>query len=138
MSSHQCQFQVSEKEQNHGVLDLSSMEGANSHAFTRQKFLHKQSRCNVVMEAPTSSVSLLKLFLLYTSPQTLQNVCAGMVVHSLTHWLPSVHFPHRWTSWMSSILKRCHSMFNLLKTKRRLLYLKTQFVPRSKHFSSWL
>jgi hypothetical protein len=24
---------------------------------------------------------------------------------------------------------------NLLKTKRRLLYLKTQFIPRSKHFS---
>ena len=24
--------------------------------------------------------------------------------------------------------------FNLLKTKRRLLYLKTQFVPRCKHF----
>ena len=27
---------------------------------------------------------------------------------------------------------------NPLKTKRRLLYLKTQFVPRSKHFSSQL
>jgi hypothetical protein len=27
---------------------------------------------------------------------------------------------------------------NPLKTKRRLLYLKTQFVPRSKHFSSRL
>ena len=27
-------------------------------------------------------------------------------------------------------------LFNPLKTKRRLLYLKTQFVPRSKHFSS--
>ena len=27
---------------------------------------------------------------------------------------------------------------NHLKTKRRLLYLKTQFVPRSKHFSSRL
>jgi hypothetical protein len=26
----------------------------------------------------------------------------------------------------------------LLKTKLRLLYLKTQFVPRSKHFSSRL
>ena len=26
--------------------------------------------------------------------------------------------------------------FNSLKTKRRLLYLKTQFVPRSKHFIS--
>jgi hypothetical protein len=25
--------------------------------------------------------------------------------------------------------------FNLLKAKSRLLYLKTQFVPRSKHFS---
>ena len=29
-------------------------------------------------------------------------------------------------------------LLNLLKTKRRLLYLKTQFVPRSKHFSSQL
>ena len=27
---------------------------------------------------------------------------------------------------------------NPLNTKRRLLYLKTQFVPRSKHFSSRL
>ena len=26
--------------------------------------------------------------------------------------------------------------FNPLKTKRRLLYLKTKFVPRSKHFIS--
>ena len=30
------------------------------------------------------------------------------------------------------------SYINPLKTKRRLLYLKTQFVPRSKHFSSRL
>jgi len=29
-------------------------------------------------------------------------------------------------------------MFNLLKAKRRLLYLKPQSVPRSKHFSSRL
>ena len=29
-------------------------------------------------------------------------------------------------------------IFNPLNTKRRLLYLKTQFVPRSKHFSSRL
>ena len=26
------------------------------------------------------------------------------------------------------------TIINLLKTKRNLLYLKTQFVPRSKHF----
>ena len=32
---------------------------------------------------------------------------------------------------------RC-AYFNPLKTKRRPLYLKTQFVPRSKHFSSRL
>ena len=31
-----------------------------------------------------------------------------------------------------------HQQFNPLNTKRRLLYLKTQFVPRSKHFSSLL
>jgi hypothetical protein len=27
---------------------------------------------------------------------------------------------------------------NPLKTKRKLFYLKAQFVPRSKHFFSWL
>ena len=41
----------------------------------------------------------------------------------------------------SSFLLLCHSLhdgFNPLNTKRRLLHLKTQFVPRSKHFSSRL
>jgi hypothetical protein len=35
---------------------------------------------------------------------------------------------------------RClhHITRNPLQTKRRLLYLKTQIIPRSKHFSSWL
>ena len=28
----------------------------------------------------------------------------------------------------------CYYLINLLKTKRNQLYLKTQFVPRSKHF----
>ena len=32
------------------------------------------------------------------------------------------------------LISECY--INLLKTKRRLLYLNTQFVPRSKHFSS--
>jgi hypothetical protein len=35
-------------------------------------------------------------------------------------------------------LNRPKSTVNPVKTKRRLLYLKTQFVPRSKHFSSRL
>jgi len=30
--------------------------------------------------------------------------------------------------------ERGESQINLLKTKRRMLYLKTQFAPRSKHF----
>ena len=34
--------------------------------------------------------------------------------------------------------KLFHDKINTLKRKRRLLYLKTQFVPRSKHFSSRL
>ena len=34
--------------------------------------------------------------------------------------------------------RKTHNKVNPLKTKRRLLYLKTQFVPRSKHFSSRL
>jgi len=35
----------------------------------------------------------------------------------------------------SEIMK---ASYNPLKIKRRLLYLKTQFVPRSKHFSTRL
>ena len=36
------------------------------------------------------------------------------------------------------LLRDSAAYFNPLNTKRRLLYLKTQFVPRSKHFSSRL
>jgi hypothetical protein len=35
-------------------------------------------------------------------------------------------------------MKKTWAEINLLTTKDRLLYLKTQFVPRSKHFSSRL
>ena len=47
-----------------------------------------------------------------------------------------------WEQFMSHIEPDMYKIrpntFNHLKTKRRLLYLKTQFVPRSKHFSSRL
>ena len=36
------------------------------------------------------------------------------------------------------LLPKCRQVFNPLNTKRRSLYLKTHFVPRSKHFSSRL
>jgi len=35
-------------------------------------------------------------------------------------------------------IRKTDEPFNLLKTKRRMFYLKTQFVPRCKHFSSRL
>jgi len=34
--------------------------------------------------------------------------------------------------------KQIYPEFELLKTKRRPLYLKAQSVPRCKHFISWL
>jgi len=36
------------------------------------------------------------------------------------------------------IFSTVESLLNPLKTKHRPLYLKTQSVPRCKHFSSWL
>ena len=39
--------------------------------------------------------------------------------------------------YIQAVLKYTENI-NPLKTKRGLLYLKTQFVPRSKHFSSRL
>ena len=45
----------------------------------------------------------------------------------------------QWDNWKFLCPKAAFprsNYFNPLNTKRRLLYLKTQFVPRSKHFSS--
>ena len=57
-----------------------------------------------------------------------------IMVFILTTWRLPVTYPH-------IILRRSKHVrccINTLNTKRRLLYLKTQFVPRSKHFSSRL
>jgi hypothetical protein len=40
--------------------------------------------------------------------------------------------------WTGSPTTDTTSLFNPLKTKHRLIYLKTQSVPRCKHFSSRL
>jgi hypothetical protein len=40
--------------------------------------------------------------------------------------------------WGMCVLTEMYVFLNPLKTKRKLLYLKTQSVPRSKHFSSRL
>ena len=51
---------------------------------------------------------------------------ASLVQRVTTIWIQYIQ-NKKWTV--------CHYYINPLKTKRRLLYLKTQFVPRSKHFS---
>jgi hypothetical protein len=44
--------------------------------------------------------------------------------------------PARENIWTEEELLK--AFFNPLQTKLKLLYLKTQAVPRSKHFSPWL
>ena len=59
-------------------------------------------------------------------------------------WFSSVYLGERgdsaseYTTNFSFHLLYRPSFINPLNTKRRLRYLKTQFVPRSKHFSSRL
>jgi len=84
-------------------------------------------------------------------PELLQNVDLQTRVHlwfmhddvsliyPLASWAFLINmFPRHWIRGGESTAWTARSRFNLLKTKRRLVYLKTQFVPRSKHFSSRL
>ena len=52
----------------------------------------------------------------------------NLPLYKTEYCMQLIHKPHK-----NLVLK-----INPLKTKRRQLYLKTQFVPRSKHFSSRL
>ena len=54
------------------------------------------------------------------------------------YWTTRGHKPEYHNMNMTLKDQSSNSFFNPLNTKRRLLYLKTQFVPRSKHFSSRL
>ena len=68
--------------------------------------------------------------------------CGGTALRSFkigpscTDHITGVHGDKVTYNYLEDILKV--KEMNSLKTKRRLLYLKTQFVPRSKHFSSHL
>ena len=87
-----------------------------------------------------------------------QNGCSEMEytqTHTTTHFTSYENEPHSFSLTQHKFmliqrdgfrtgiyklrLKKCKSFtFNPLNTKRRSLYLKTQSVPRSKHFSSRL
>jgi hypothetical protein len=88
---------------------------------------------------PTPSLSLS---LTHTHTHNIRHFISGMF-HSSTQIpppLPSAHFPKCLTWPLTAYRKTCEDghPFNPLNTKRRPLYWKTQFVPRSKHFSSRL
>ena len=53
-----------------------------------------------------------------------------LVIQQVSEWFECL------VLWAGRERRTCKELkyINLLKTKRRLLYLKTQFVPRSKHF----
>ena len=62
----------------------------------------------------------------------------GKVFTAVLANLPTVPIPSQMNPVYTLPPYYFDTRFNPLKTKRRLLYLKTQFVPRSKHFSSRL
>ena len=45
---------------------------------------------------------------------------------------------HLFAVLLKKVVTKLKNIINTLKIKRRLLYLKTQFLPHSKHFSSRL
>ena len=60
----------------------------------------------------------------------------GNIYHFTTAKVPVDVSSTRSTFSLNDVRWVISTLFNLLKTKPRLLYLKTQFAPRSKHFSS--
>jgi hypothetical protein len=66
--------------------------------------------------------------LIWTSGVCIMKECLPIIALSVTKCLAK----HKYQ------LTGFGPFFNPLKTKRRLLYLQTQFVPCCKHFSSWL
>ena len=63
--------------------------------------------------------------------------CFEAKILSSNFWSTPLHYSHTLPKKVRLFRER-NVQINPLNTKRRLLYLKTQFVPRSKHFSSKL
>jgi hypothetical protein len=60
-----------------------------------------------------------------------------VIVHLWRH-LQACHKETQHTVTSKHLRELITKGLNVLKTEHKLFYLKTQFVPRSKHFSSWL
>ena len=96
---------------------------------------------------PAVSVQLSQVYETLSYPQS--GEIRWLVSVTDSYFNPLNYMVTACTTWfnINCLLTACHSQtrgfiplkhINPLKTKRRLLYLKTQFVPHSKHFSSRL
>jgi len=88
-------------------------------------FTHKS--VPVIFEPPC--INLTRSLLLFRQVQNLLYKLSVLKMHT---------FYAVYQCFLQGAVYRKLAQFNPLKTKRRLLYLKTNFVPRSKHFSSRL
>ena len=103
--------------------------------------LHINSRCSSVGIVTTLRAKILRnsgsvpsMVRLFASPKC--SNCPWGPLNLLFNDYRGL-FPQRQSSRGVKLATHFHT-FNLLKTKHRRLYLKTQFVPRCKHFSSRL
>ena len=109
------------------------------------KLCHVMSHQNFIFSC-ISSLSAAAAATTASKPFQSSYICMALLPLFVTISYCSTGYPysrHTGYSFQDQIYchPRCqvvHCTFNPLKTKRRLLYLKTQFVPRSKHFSSRL
>jgi len=69
-----------------------------------------------------------------------RGTCCGLLIYTVFNVFWLIVFGTDKTGNSILFYLRCHIdwLISRLKKKRRLLYLKTQFVPRSKYFSSRL
>jgi hypothetical protein len=56
---------------------------------------------------------------------------------AICHSIDTVCCSYLWIVWLEYHISDCVHV-NLLKTKRNLLYIMNQFIPRCKHFPQWL
>jgi hypothetical protein len=88
---------------------------------------------------PRVLIQFIALMLSFYSPcfkEGAENVAVTLAYEHSAHLTNTLFTARR--NFISPVIIICTANFNPLKTKRGLLYLKTQYVPRCKHFSSRL
>ena len=97
-------------------------------------------QASIPISQKTQSASIIKREHINFCGVLGKNACYCCANQTSYEYILFLMFLHRALSYKRKIqTNKMHNFYiNPLNTKRRLLYLKTQFVPRSKHFSSRL